>query len=195
MHISWNIYVWNPLEGSQYRIASLLNFLNFQNRLITKLSLLFPAHFQFYCSERNGGSIRTVPHSDVRPWIWVLFSVTDHVITSMRGIIINSCVPSQLYMTHVCITHAYWVSLQWRHNGRDGVSYHQPHHCLLKHLFRRRSKKTLKLRVTGFCAGNSPVTGEFPAHRTSNAENVSIRWRHDVWPVFDALKYCNVFGL
>ena len=27
---------------------------------------------------------------------------------------------------------------------------------------------------------NSPVTGEFPAQRTSNAENVSIRWRHRV---------------
>ena len=28
-------------------------------------------------------------------------------------------------------------------------------------------------RVTGLCAGNSPVTGEFPAQMTSNAENVS----------------------
>ena len=31
-------------------------------------------------------------------------------------------------------------------------------------------KKTSKLRVTGLCAGNSPVTGEFPAQRASNAE-------------------------
>ena len=30
-----------------------------------------------------------------------------------------------------------------------------------------------KLRVTGLCEGNSPVTGEFPARRASNAENVS----------------------
>ena len=29
-----------------------------------------------------------------------------------------------------------------------------------------------------FCGGNSPVTGEFPAQMTSNAENVSIWWRH-----------------
>ena len=36
------------------------------------------------------------------------------------------------------------------------------------------------LRVTGLCAGNSPVTGEFPAHMASNAENVSIWWRHHV---------------
>ena len=60
--------------------------------------------------------------------------------------------------------------LRWRHNGRDGVSNHQPHDCLLKRLFRRRAKKTSKLRVTGLCEGNSPVTGEFPAQRASNAE-------------------------
>ena len=67
--------------------------------------------------------------------------------------------------------------LRWRHNGRDSVSNHQPHHCLLNRLFRRRAKKISKLRVTGLCAGNSPETGEFPAQRTSNAENVSILWR------------------
>ena len=44
-------------------------------------------------------------------------------------------------------------------------------------LFRRRSKKILKLRVTGLCEGDSPVTGEFPAQRASNEENVPIWWR------------------
>ena len=84
------------------------------------------------------------------------------------------------------------VSLQWRHNGRDGVSNHQPHDCLLNHLFRRRSKKTWKLRVTGLCVGNSPVTGEFPAQMASNAENVSIWWRHHVLFLFE-LKYCTSY--
>ena len=56
-------------------------------------------------------------------------------------------------------------SLQWRDNGPHGVSNHQPYHWLLKRLFRRRSKKTSRLRVTGLCEGNSPVTGEFPAQR------------------------------
>ena len=42
----------------------------------------------------------------------------------------------------------------------------------------RRSKKTSNLRVSGLYAGNIPVTGEFPAQRASNAENVSIWWRH-----------------
>ena len=76
-----------------------------------------------------------------------------------------------------------FLALQWRHNGPDSVSNHQPHHCLLNRLFRRRSKKTSKLCVTGLCVGNSPETGEFPAQMASNAEKndnqkVSIWWRH-----------------
>ena len=70
------------------------------------------------------------------------------------------------------------TTLQWRHNGCDSLSNHQPHDCLLNRLFRSRSKKTSKLRVTGLCAGISPGTGEFPAQMASNAENVSIWWRH-----------------
>ena len=66
------------------------------------------------------------------------------------------------------------LSLGCRHNGRDAVSNHQSHDCLLNRLFGRRSNKALKLRVTCLCAGNSPVTGEFPAQRTSNAENVEV---------------------
>ena len=40
-------------------------------------------------------------------------------------------------------------------------------------------KKTSKLRVTGLCAENSPGTGAPPAQMASDAENVSIWWRHD----------------
>ena len=47
-------------------------------------------------------------------------------------------------------------SLRWRQNGRNSVSNHQPHDCLFNRLFRRRSRKTSKLRVTGLCVGNSP---------------------------------------
>ena len=63
-----------------------------------------------------------------------------------------------------------------------------------------RWKDTWKLRVTGLCVGNSPVTGEFPAQRASNAENVTIWWRHHarhnkVWTVWiweDGLYMCNI---
>ena len=68
--------------------------------------------------------------------------------------------------------------LQWRHNERGSVSNHQRLHSLLNCRFRRRSKKASKLRVTGLCGGNSPANGEFPAQKASNAEHVSIWWRH-----------------
>ena len=45
---------------------------------------------------------------------------------------------------------------------------------------RRRSKKTSKPRVTGLCEGNSPVIGDFPARRASNAANVPICCSHCV---------------
>ena len=78
--------------------------------------------------------------------------------------------------------HGYSISdihtLPWRHNGHDGVSNHQPHGCLLNRLFRRRPKKTSKLRVTGLCVGNSPVPVDSPHTGPVTQKNVSIWWRH-----------------
>ena len=45
------------------------------------------------------------------------------------------------------------TSLQWRHNGCDGVSNHRRLHCLL-YTVGSGTKKTSKLRITGLCAGN-----------------------------------------
>ena len=83
------------------------------------------------------------------------------------------CVESSISSIH-------YSSLQWRHNGRYGVLYHQPHDCLLNRLFRCRSTKNSKLCVTGFCVGNSLVTGEFSAQVASNADKAFIWWRHHV---------------
>ena len=93
-----------------------------------------------------------------------------------------SCTLTSLFfiyhLLHIIFYHISSHTLRWRHNDHAGVSNHQPHGCLLNRLFRRNSKKTSKLRVTGLCAGNSPGTGEFPAQMASYAENVSIWWRH-----------------
>ena len=62
--------------------------------------------------------------------------------------------------------------LQWRHNERGGVWNDRRLDCLPNRLFGRWPKKTSKLCVDGLCEGNPPVTG------ASNAENVSIWWRH-----------------
>ena len=88
----------------------------------------------------------------------------------------------------------------------DCVSNHQPHHCLLNCLFRCKSKKTSKLRVTGLCVGNSLVTREFPAQTASNTENVSIWWRHhirdrdrgycivEIYRIMHELPWITIFG-
>ena len=88
-------------------------------------------------------------------------------------------IKSQIVLRCFWVVISSFFTLQCRYNGRDGVSNHQRHHCLLNLLLRRRSKKTPKLRVTRLCEGNSPVTSEFPAQMASNAENVSIWWRHN----------------
>ena len=75
-------------------------------------------------------------------------------------------------------------SLQWRHNELDCVSNHRRLAYLLNRLFRHRSKKTSKLRVTGLCEGNPPLDRWFPPQRASNAENVSIWWRHHVYVAY-----------
>ena len=66
-------------------------------------------------------------------------------------------------LTHISVTRPRWARCL------DG---------LFNRLFRHRSKKASKLCVTGLCEGNPVVTGGFPSQRTSNAENVSICWRH-----------------
>ena len=76
-------------------------------------------------------------------------------------------------------------SLPWRHNGRDRVSNHQPHDCLLSRLSLGRSKKTSKLRVTGLCAGDLPMTGEFPH-----------KWpvTRKMFPFDDVIMMCHYLG-
>ena len=111
----------------------------------------------------------------VGPW-WVPCSPPE---PCYPGCMIDDLLPSMVLDNHLP-RKSTSSSLQWRHNERDSVSNHQPHDCLLNRLFRCRSKKTSKLRVTGLCEGNSPVTGEFPSQRASNADNISIWLRHRV---------------
>ena len=97
-----------------------------------------------------------------------------------RGLWLYCCLETNLSTDRITlVAHLEIIrkhTLQWRHNGHDTVSNHQPHDYLLSRLFRCGSKKTSKLRVTSLCAGISPGTSEFPAQMASNAENVSI-WR------------------
>ena len=150
---------------------SLYNLLNIQQTLSFRAAYICNVYC-FYVKEnqlKSSAMSDRISRSSKNRWVvtfcyWAILKAINNMI------IVTSCIPQYTYIPK----HA----LRWRHNERDGVTNHQPHDCLLKRLFRRRSKKTSKLCMTGLCAGNSPVTGEFPAQRTSNAENVSIWWRH-----------------
>ena len=149
------------------------------------------------------GYLGVVPEGSIHNWTNIFFTLTVFLVSNMAHEIPasrfqlkikchvwhivrkrkqNLCLFAHFLSCHFFhfhdIVYIHVNALRWRHNGRDSVSNHQPHDCLLSRLFRRRSKKTSKLRVTGLCAGNSSVTGEFPAQMASNAENVSIWWRH-----------------
>ena len=67
-------------------------------------------------------------------------------------------------------------TLQWRDDERDGVSNYRHLDCSFNRLFRRRSKKTSKLRATGPSEGNPPVTDGFPSQRPGDAEILMTSW-------------------
>ena len=56
-----------------------------------------------------------------------------------------------LWQEGKCMCRKTLKTLQWRHNGWDSVSNHQPHDCLLNRLFRHRSNNASKLRVNSLC--------------------------------------------
>ena len=93
------------------------------------------------------------------------------------------CKPRKLF---VCIRKTEVISLYWikkntlTSNDHDGVSNHQPHGCLLNRLFlfRAQIKENIKAPRHWPLCGEFTGTGEFPAQRASNAENVSNWWRH-----------------
>ena len=80
-------------------------------------------------------------------------------------------------LTHICVTRPQWMNglKQCWSSPLMHIYVTRPRSisparcrssnlkkCLLHRLFMHRSKKTSKLRVTGLCEGNSPVTGESP---------------------------------
>ena len=117
-------------------------------------------------------------------YIWKLENLFYHLIFAIEYHGVNFtkstkiCQSTFYLLRYMPLKYVMFYTLRWRHNDHAGVSNHQPPGCLLNRLFRRKSKKTSKLRVTGLCAGNSPGTGEFSAQMARYAENVSIWWRH-----------------
>ena len=161
IHCACRLAIWRD-----QRPASLL-----RSNIVT--SLLWQRSFQMKAAIPLANRLATASdrNSNTEPWIW---SVLCLIHLSNPIVVLLQKSFGLISQEHWCVL----ATLQWRHDECDGVSNHQYFDCLLNRLFRRRSKKTSMLCVTGFCEGNSPVTGEFPSQWASNAEYISIWWRH-----------------
>ena len=91
------------------------------------------------------------------------------VIRLFQWILCNKqrCNPEMIMLVHS-------VPLQCRHNEHHWFSNHRRLYCLPNHLFRRISKKTSRLRVTGLCEGNPPVTGGFWRYLKDKISNLVL---------------------
>ena len=117
--------------------------------------------FTLICARINGW-VNNREAGDLRRYR-AHYDVIVMVITDKEGDWGRKEVVPHMSPCFICI----WkpLTLRWRHNEPDGVSNHQPWDCLLNCLFRCRSKKIPKLRVTGLCAENSPGPVNSPHKR------------------------------
>ena len=87
----------------------------------------------------------------------------------------KSWIASQYVVCSVkCVHDSSRRTLQWRHNGGDGVSNHQPYDCLLKRLFKAQIKESIKAPRYWPLWGE--FTGEFPSQRPVTRSFDSQRW-------------------
>ena len=94
-------------------------------------------------------------------------NVKEHPCNRIQNKPLNP-VPKTLFITMT----SYWE--RWRLKSPASRLFTQP-------FIQKQIKENIKApRHWPFFAGNSPVPGEFSAQMASNAENVSIWWRHHV---------------
>ena len=181
MHIKISSAKWRPFcpGGDEYILTDYFSktMFNFFKRRLPCTVINDSVNRNIYLVWTASHVVQLLQAMAVEGPKWVRCRCRYSKLLRMNGVFVRhrmvlSTKYCEVFSIKLCIT------LQWHHNGRDGVSNHQPRHCLLNRLVRRTLKKTSKLRVTGPCERNQPVTNEFPAQRTSNAVNVSIWWRH-----------------
>ena len=117
------------------------------------------------CSSQHLWNIKTFKAPHYRPFV-------VYKCSSLAGAVYPTYFMPYLPMNYSLL------SLQWRHNERDGVSNHRRLDCLLKRFFQAQIEESIKAPRPRPLWGESTVDRWFPSQRASNAENVSIWWRH-----------------
>ena len=132
---------------------------------------------QWACLQWIGATIGAL---DVRNWLTherVKAGVTFHNLRKLSSLDPWSDSNRTFVFNNIC-GYDYSSMPRTHQCEHDDISNHRRLDCLPNRLYRQRSKKTSKLRVTSLCEGNPPMTGGFPSQRALNTENVSIGWRH-----------------
>ena len=95
-----------------------------------------------------------------------------------------------ILLTHIILWHGWLVvrplsglTLQWRHNERDGVLNQQHFDCLFSRLFRRTSKKT-KLASLAFVRVHHPLKAPVTRKMISFDDVIMISVKRGEWPRF-----------
>ena len=172
LHIQYRCYWWPGDARSQGVITMVLTQFALNIPVSSRKELKYPTRHEtpdfmkFRSSEISKQNIfttrscygsLTVQYQDI---IWAEFAKVIQMADTHYGDVIMNTMASQITRFSIVYSAVCW--------GPD----HRKHQ---------------KLRVTGLCEGNSPVTGEFPAQRASDAENVSIGWRHHVFTMCPTL--------
>ena len=144
IHNERSIFLWNFFRcyHSLYRIMSQLGQLYSEYSQYPDCILIYYGVRYFV---RNHYAFTHKNEFDTRV-PWELFWKSD-LYKTVKCPLDDVCIQKEILLCNAPVVMTF--KLQWRHNERDGISNHQPRDCLLKRLFRRRSKKTSKLRITG----------------------------------------------
>ena len=117
------------------------------------------------------------PTDIITHWMYTFKQVYDTYCTDVSET--DTHLPDDVLPSYLLWEYRIELAVQWRHNGHDSVSNHQPHDRLLNRLFRRRSKKMSNSASLAFVRGihrrpvNSPH--KWPVTRKTS---VSIGRRH-----------------
>ena len=107
-------------------------------------------------------------------WRWHL-DPTAHALTGLWREIMTFFLRITHLITTITVTHYSDVIMR-------AIASQMTHVSMVYSTFvRAHIKENLKAPCHWLCGGISPMAGESPAQRASNAQNISIWWRHDVF--------------
>ena len=105
---------------------------------------------------------------------WIFFkNLSSQIPWKIYHRLVDSPYKGQWYVFHDTMP----SPLQWCYNERNGVLNHRYLDCLLNHLFKCK-KENIKAPRHWPLWGESTGDRWIPLTKASNAENVSIWWRH-----------------